>query len=203
VVKRKQHSPTASQDESKSIVIPRPRPSGDSLKNNETSESRSQAPSRPSELKPVDGEKPKETKTKDVMIPAPIKPTEPPTKSIAPIKPDGKISESKPSASKSDAKGSDSKTPPIKPDIKVSEPKPSQSASKSPTDVKPKPSEPPKSMGAVKVPTVEVTESTPLPQNKFSSTEKLLPESPEASPKPGQKVEGVATIKRQPKTGWL
>ncbi|KAF4532038.1 hypothetical protein B566_EDAN015017 [Ephemera danica] len=84
---------------------------------------------------------------------------------------------------------------------KPSEPKPKSS------DVKPKPVEPSKST-TMKPPTLEVTACTPLPQNKFSSTEKLLPEcdtSPEGSPslQPGKKVDNVATIKRQPKTGWL
>lgn len=73
---------------------------------------------------------------------------------------------------------------------------------------------PPKPDSAKKimqVPSVEITESTPvIPHHsgKFSSTEQLITKSDPPSPTNtclgvGQKVEGVSTIKRQPKTGWL
>jgi hypothetical protein len=63
----------------------------------------------------------------------------------------------------------------------------------------------------MQVPSVEITESTPViphQSNKFSSTEQLITKSDPPSPVNtslgvGQKVEGVSTIKRQPKTGWL
>ncbi|XP_059484449.1 transient-receptor-potential-like protein [Neocloeon triangulifer] len=89
--------------------------------------------------------------------------------------------------------------PPKQPEMKKPEP--------------PKPPEVKKQPEALKmpqVPSVEITASTPvMPHSgRFSSTEQLIPESDPPSPdvsnlRVGQKVDGVSTIKRQPKTGWL
>jgi hypothetical protein len=88
-------------------------------------------------------------------------------------------------------------------------PKPAQAEAKKQPPVSSKQNDAAKKI--MQVPSVEITQSTPImphQSSKFSSTEQLIPTSDPPSPVNtslgvGQKVEGVSTIKRQPKTGWL
>lgn len=162
------------------IAIPRPRADV----KNDTSAGSIPSPDSRQQPKTAEQVKAKSVEKKSADAPKPlvdIKPSEP------------KSSANKPA----EAKPVDTKS------VKPAEVKPKSA------DVKPDPKvTKPNNKAPMPLPSLEVTASTPLPQNKFSSTEKLIPGSDPPSPDmaclgTGQKVDGVSTIKRQPKTGWL